>query len=147
MAVIRRNIAASTKDLYARQWLFTLVTGMAQEQDAGRLVYVAVATGKRMTRVGGQFVGLDGSPVTPADLAEGFLTPTVEVTRLEARVMFEGDPDAATVPDLRVAINAGRFNQLRTALVDISSLAMDQKIADIVDGTIEPGEESPLEGL
>ncbi|KKM88633.1 hypothetical protein LCGC14_1256750 [marine sediment metagenome] len=148
MAVIRRDIAASTTDVYARQWLFTLVEGMAQEHDAGRLVYVAQATGKRMTRDSrGLFVGLDGSAVTEADLAGGFLTPTVKVTRLEATIAFEGHDVNAQLADLKAGVNAGLFNRLRTALVDMTAVAMEQKIDNIGDGTIMPGEQSPLEEM
>ena len=148
MAVIRQKVPASTKELFVHQWLFTIVETNEQEQDAGRLVYIAQATGKRMTRRrDGKFVGLDGSAVTETDLAEGFLTPTIKGIRLEMSIGFDGDDEQARVGDLKEALTARQFNQIRRALVMISKIALDEKVGDIEGGTLDETQKSPLEEM
>lgn len=148
MAVIRVNVPAATKDLYARQWLFTIVETMQQEQDDGRLVYVAQATGKRMTRADdGKFVGLDGSAVTEADMLEGFLTPTFKVQRLEMTIGFEGDDEAATMADLKETITGPQFTKIKAALKMITGIAMAEKVKGIEGAAIVADEQSPLDRM
>ena len=148
MAVIRRNIPASTKDIFAEQWIFTPVEGMAQEQDEGRLVYIAQATGKRMTRTeDGQFVGLDGSAVTEADLLEGFMTPTNMVRRLEMTINFDGDDTPARVDDLKATITGPQFTKVKAALKILSDAVMEQKVGSIEGAEIIEGEDSPLDKM
>ena len=148
MAVIRVDVPAATKDLYARQWLFTLVETMQQEMDAGRLVYVAQATGKRMTRADdGQFVGLDGGAVTEADLLEGFLVPSIKSRRLEMTIQFEGDDEPARVADLKATVTVPQFNKIRTALKMLSDVAMEQKVKGIEGAAIVADEQSPLDRM
>ena len=148
MALTRRDVPATTQDIYAKQWLFTIVEGMAQEQDEGRLVYIADATGLRMTRTpDGTFVGLDGSAVTEADLATGFLTPTVKRRRLEMTIAFDGDDESATAGDLKAAIPDAKFVKVIEALKALAEIALAEKVEGIEGAEIIEGEETPLDKL
>ena len=148
MAVIRVDVPAATKDLFARQWLFAIVETLNQEQDDGRLVYVSTATGKRMTRAdNGQFVGLDGSAVTEADLLEGFHAPTVQSRRLELTIGFEGDDEPARVVDLKATITGPQFTKIKAALKLLSDVAMAEKVKGIEGAAIVEGEDSPLDRM
>ncbi len=148
MAVIRRNVPATTQDIHATQWLFNVVEGMAQEKDGDRLVYVATTTGKRMTRTPeGQFVGLDGSAVTEDDMATGFSTPTVMARRLEMTIAFKGDDEQATVGDLKATLTGPQFTKVRNALKLLAGMAMAEKVSSIEGAEIVEGEDSPLDKM
>lgn len=146
MAVIRREIPASTQDLFARQWLLTIVDGERQEMDEGRLVYIAQATGKRMTRAeDGKFVGLDGTPVTEEDLAESFDPSLVPVHRMESVIVFDGDDAPGKIGDVRSVIGGTKFNRVKGVLAMLMDVTMAEKVKGMDGAAIVDGEESPLD--
>ena len=148
MAVIKQNIPAEIKSIHATQWLVSLVEGVAQEQDAGRLVYIGVATDKRMTRnETGQFVGLDGSIVTEEDLSRGFLTPTTPFYRLDATVAYKDVKGSVSCPDLKDILSTPNFTKLKVALQDLSRQATKKLLANMPDGVVDETEDSPLDRM
>ena len=123
---LRINVPSRDLDIFPNQWNFALHENMEQEKDEqGRLIYIAQASGRRMIRLeDGKFLALDGQPLTEADLAEGFLTPTVKKRRLALQMNLPAIDRNARVEDLKEALTKAQFGQLVTALKAISQIML-----------------------
>ena len=135
MAVKKLRIPIPAKDLdvFPDVWTFQLHETMEQETEDGKLVYIAQATGRRMWRTEeGQFVAIDGQPITPEDLAEGFLTPTVKRRRLSLQMNLPAISQTARVEDLKEALTKTELGKVVGLLKTLTAtmLAKQQKATE-----------------